>query len=349
MAFTPEHSGILSTASNVLSSAWNKLQGVLNHFDRHDFTPETSLALAPNIDPRFIPRVPMSNANLDLGLLSKLSNEGYKRGKEITAETHPQLYQVWTVMCTRAGLNRVPQLIVAESKVPNAISISDESAVMVSTALLKKLDLREVSAVLGHELGHESSNHTKPRVLAIGGLGLVGLILGNRFAARGGFGRWIKDVENPSHLRRFGHWLFGKQGQPVDVLGALEYMGVGATLGALVGKQISIRPTELEADRKGAAISGDPEGLISALSKLEDGRKQSVWHMLRKIESGYPSTQTRITHLREMSASMPPAQPVIAATEATQSVQSATSPNAQVHAASQAERIAMLQPQAPTL
>jgi heat shock protein HtpX len=348
MSFTPENTGIVSSAGNLLSSAWGKLQGAFGHIARHDFVPEQSLALVPNIDPRFIPRVPMSNANLDLGLLTKLSNEGYKRGKEITAETHPELYHLWTAMCARAGLNRVPQLILAESKVPNAVSITEENAVMVSTSLLKKLDLREVSAVLGHELGHESSNHTTPRIAALTLLGGAGAILGDNFANNGGFGSLIKQVESPGPVRRVSHWLLGNGTQRLGFLAYAAYVLTGGFLGSIAANQISVRPTELDADRKGAAISGDPEGLISALAKLEDGRKNGFLQTLRMVESGYPSTQTRIARLREISAGMPNAQPVIAAIEAPPSLQTAMAPHPQVHAVSQAERI-VAPVQAPSL
>jgi Zn-dependent protease with chaperone function len=290
-----------------LGSLWERMAGL---FHRQDFSIEQSLSQTPGIDPRLVPKAPMNYADLDLGLLVKLSHSGYKRGKEITAASHPELHQIWVSMCQRAGLNRVPQLILAESKSMNAASLTNENAVMVSTALFKKLNLREVTAVLGHELGHESSDHTTPRVLAIGLLGLAGIILGDIFGRHGGFGRYIKEIENPGFLRRFGHWVFGKPSDASLLSTRALYVGAGSFVGTVIGSQLSVHPTELDADRKGAVISGDPQGLISALTKLEGTRThktigQKILRTIGFITSGYPSTENRIAKLQAIANAMP--------------------------------------------
>ncbi len=304
MSLTPISPHIIAVAEESISGLWEKVTGL---FGGQGFAPRMPLEQTPGIDPRFVPRVPMSNANLDVGLLAKLSHEGFKRGKEITAATHPELHHVWVSMCKRAGLQRVPQLVLCDSKAMNAASLHGENAVMISDEMFRRLDLREVSAVLGHELGHESSDHTTPRTWAIGGLGLAGLIAGNVFATRGGFGQFIKDVPNPSWMRRAARSIFGSKEQPATVLGSEVYMALGATAGTAIGSQLSVHPTELDADHKGAFISGDPQGLASALSKLEPPeKKRSMMRHVRFWLSGYPSTENRIAKLHTIAQSMPP-------------------------------------------
>lgn len=343
MSMTPDSANPIVDAGSKLSGTWAKLRGFFFNHD-HYFSTEPTLASMSGIDPFFIPRAPMSSANLDHGLLTKLSNEGYKRGKEITPQTHPELHRIWVDMCGRAGLNRVPQLVLAESRAMNAASMSEENAVMVSTGLLSRLNLREVCAVLGHELGHESSDHATPRVLAHLGLMGAGGVLGNMFARRGGFGAMIKQVENPSALRRFGHYIFGNGTEQSSVLGSGLYIATGGNLGIVAARQFTVHPTELDADRKGAAISGDPEGLASALMKLEGGKVkrtlgQRILHGVHFIISGYPSTENRIAKLHRIAREMPPEiKPAVAVVE-TMAPTIAMGPKPQVSAVESATRV----------
>lgn len=305
MALTPDNVSILpQPVQNLVWGAWSKVTGLFQH---RDFMPELSLANTPGIDPHFIPRAAMSNANLDVGLLAKLGNIGLKRGREITAETHPELYGAWQQMCGRAGIDRIPQLILAESASLNAMSVSGENAVVMTTALLKKLNLREVRAVLGHELGHEASDHTKPRLAALAAFGGGGAVVGDHIAYNGGIGAYMKlDEMKPGRWKNAMHYLFDNGKKPLSMLGYAWYIFLGASAGSVVAAQVSVRPTELDADRKGAMISGDPEALVSALTKLEESRtKNPLIRWYRKIESGYPSTETRKERLREMAHKMP--------------------------------------------
>ena len=310
MGITPTTPTFIAMAEELASSVWSEVTGLFGAAPRHQgLTPEQALLNTPNLDPHFIPRAPMSNANLDVGLLAALGHMGFKRGKEITAETHPQYHKAWVELCRRGGLAHIPQLILVESKIVNAGMIHGEEAGFVTTGLLKRLTFREAIAVQGHEVGHEVSDHMAPRALAYTVLTLGGVLAGNRFADKGGFGALIKQVENPTLLRKFGQWVFGK-GEKSSVLAAEAYMVGGGFLGSVAASQLTVHPTELDADRKGAHISGDPEGLISALNKLEGPhKKRSAWgtikHYFHFITSGYPSNETRTSRLREIAKTMP--------------------------------------------
>lgn len=350
MSFTPDNSFFMLKAQNLFATAKERLQGL---FGYTDFSPEEVLNNTPGIDPRFIAKAPMSNADIDVHVLSQLGSIGLKRGKEITATSHPELYHAWAAMSTRAGLTPPPQLILAESKTINALTLSPQE-IVVTTGLLKLLNLREVTAVLGHELGHGSSNHTTPRVLATGIFGAAGLVLGDHFAYHGGIGHYLKaDVANPGFLRRAALGLFGNGKAPLSFLGSAASVAAGGALGMMVANQVSVRPTELDADRKGALISGDPEGLISALSKLDHGRKASpIRTFFSYLQSGYPSMETRIRRLRELEQRMPaesPAAPMeaVAPVPVAQAEVAMMMPGAQIHSAMQAERVGT--PVAPAL
>lgn len=349
MALTPTGYGFLAVVENALSSAWQSLHGFFTH---PDFSPEAALAATPGIDQHFIPRLPMDAANIDVSVLARLGIMGLKHGKEVTAETHPELYQVWAAMSARAGLKHVPQLIIAESWRVNAFTLSPEE-VVVTTGLLKQMNLREVAAVLGHELGHGVSNHTKPRLMAMGIFAGGGAVIGDGIAHRGGIGSYIRhDVPDAGRFRRAMSAMFGRAGEQLSLLGNLAYIMVGASIGGVIANQFSVRSTELDADRKGVSISGDPQGMIMALSNLE-GRQHSGGGAARRffsrLQSGYPSPQTRIGRLREIAATMPPTEPVVASLMplvdaphlpvAVNAALVADSPGAQIHAVGQAERV----------
>lgn len=301
MAITPSISTIGMWAQSLMQGAFESVKGLLGYGEYSDFSPEEVLKKTKNIDPRFIAQAPMSNANLDVHTLSQLGSIGLKRGREITAQSHPELYIAFAAMSVRAGLKHPPQLILAESKTVNALTVSP-SEMVVTTGLLKLLDLREVSAVLGHELGHGTSDHTTPRLLATGLFAGGGALIGDRLAYNGGLGSLMNhDVPNPSRLRRFGTWLLGRGERPLSLIDSAISIFVGIALGSILANQVSVRPTELDADRKGASISGDPEGLISALQKLESTRKAGpISSFIAHLRSGYPSTQNRISRLRDM-------------------------------------------------
>jgi heat shock protein HtpX len=343
MPLTPTSNSFIDAAQEVVSTAWGKLEGLFGH---QHFSPSVSLESIPGIDPRFLPRVPMANGNLDVHLLGELGKMGMKRGKEITPETHPEFHREWVGMCQRAGLARVPQLILAESKALNAASFTGENAVVMTTGLMQRMNFREVRAVLGHELGHEVSDHTAPRIAAIVGLGGGGALVGNHIANRGGIGSYINyDKMKDGPFKKTLQFVLGTRDKRLSLFANAFYsLGAGLTIGSIAANQLTVHPTELDADKKGAMISGDPEALISALTKLEENHgKFSIVKAYRKLKSGYPSMETRIERLREVARSMPP-QPMeqgpVMMPEDTAVTPTQAAPSAQIHAVSQAERVA---------
>lgn len=255
----------------------------------HHFTPEIALSETKNIDPRLVPRVPMSGADIDTNLSLELSKMGMKHGKLVTAESHPELMQVWKIMSQRAGFTHAPQLIIVESSIINAMTVSPEE-VVVTTGLLKKLDLREVCAVLGHELGHAVSAHKEPRIAAN--------ILFGGGGAWAGYKVWEK-FRQPR--------LLPTSSKLGTIAEELIFVSLGGTIGSMFGNHIAVKPTEFQADLKGAAISGDPLGLVSALNKLESTRGRNSFRALfGYLQSGYPTTEQRIENLKRFASQLPP-------------------------------------------
>ena len=312
----------MALASDDLHLESNNVLGAVSRwaqqlFARADFSPEEALANAPGIDPRLVPRVKMSANDIDVHLLNELGKLGLKRGKLMTAESHPELMQAWQTMSQRAGLKQAPQLILVESKTINALTVTPEEMV-VTTGLLKTLNLREVTAVLGHELGHGISDHHRPRLIARVGLGSLGALGAHTLAQRFGLQKWNRN----SVL--------------MTAVDEAAVLGVGAMVGTVVANQATVRPTELDADRKGAAISGDPQGLANALRKLGSHQgRNPVLNFFMHLKSGYPAVETRIEKLEEIARTMAATPQPVARPQAQPAVQ----PSSQVTGVMASERL----------
>ena len=279
-------------------------RAVTSLFAPAEHSPEYDLLTGPMRDARLVPRVPMSNADIDVGLLTQLSSIGLKRAKQVTDQSHPELMQVWKTMAHRAGLAKAPQLIIAESPSLNALTVNKDE-VTITTGLLRILDLRETAAVLGHELGHVQSDHVGPRTMWMGGLSMLGAFAGNEFGRKGGANTLMHAVGGKVPLvETLRGWFYPKAytNKASSMLGYMAYMGAGVAVGSTAGKHMSVHPTELDADAKGAAISGDPEGLAAALAALQQhSPRTSFMTKVAQMRSGYPSTEKRIEHLRRLA------------------------------------------------
>lgn len=290
-----------------ISSWLGKAQRVVGaFFSPPAHSPEYALLSGPLRDARLAPRVPMNNAEIDVGLLTQLSSIGLKRGKQVTEASHPELMQAWNAMAKRAGMDKAPQLIIAESDTLNALTVNKQE-VVITTGLLKILDLREAVAVLGHELGHVQSDHTTARMLWSGGLAGIGAFAGNEFGRHGGANMLMHHVGNKLPLvEKLRGLLYPKPyvNSASSLIGYSAYIAAGVSMGAMVGRHLSVHPTELDADAKGAAISGDPAGLANALETLQrhvpnKGLKRSM----AQVSSGYPTMAKRVKQLNTMAAS----------------------------------------------
>jgi heat shock protein HtpX len=107
------------------------------------------------------------------------------------------------------------------------------------------LDRREIRGVMAHELAHVKNRDTLTMTITATIAGAISAIA--NFAMFFGGGH---DNERPN---------------PVAMIALM----ILAPLAAMIVQMAISRGREYEADREGAAISGDPEALASALKKIE--------------------------------------------------------------------------------
>lgn len=308
------------------------------HFSGPSFTADEALDRVALIDERLRPRAPMPKDDIEIITRMNLSTMGLRNAQQVTAESHPELFAAWQTLCQRAGYGpKLPQLIVTESAMANAMEISD-SEMVITTGLLKMLTLRETVAVLGHELGHGRHDHMGVRMAALGTFGGAGALVGNYLAK-------VPITPEPGE-----HWLLQRLGpagrflerhfftpvpgtlpRPSSLLGSVVMILAGIGIGQIAANQIAVKPTELQADLDGVAISGDPQALASALTKMKEadprGPVRRWWGYLK---SGYPTVEERVDNIRRAAAERP-AHPVPAALGPV--------PGTQVQGVAHAERI----------
>ncbi|MFB6193595.1 MAG: zinc metalloprotease HtpX [Halobaculum sp.] len=222
----------------------------------------------------------------------------YSMGAKTVSESeYPELHRKLTRLSQQADLPK-PQVAVADTRVPNAFAAgrSQQSAtVCVTTGLLRTLDDDELEGVLAHELAHVKNRDVMVMTIA-------------------SFLSTIAFV-----VVRWG-WLFGggENRQNGGVLVAIAASFVVWVLSFVLIRALS-RYREYAADRGGAAITGEPSALASALATI-DGRMDRVPDddlrgqaemnaffvipirsgVIGKVFSTHPSTEKRIERLREL-------------------------------------------------
>lgn len=213
------------------------------------------------------------------------------RAQPVAAWQWPEIYQVLEQLRQAAGLERVPVLHVIASPVPNAFAVGNvaRAAIAVTDGMLARLDLRELTGVLAHEVSH--IRHGDIRIL-----GLADVI---------------------SRLTRVMSWvgmlllvfslpmLVGGQAGVPPLLVLL--LLASPTLSALMQLALS-RTREFDADLDAASLTGDPQALISALQKMEMpvgglwGRILTPHRQPREpsLLRTHPSTAERVERLRAL-------------------------------------------------
>ena len=221
--------------------------------------------------------------------------------REVDERTAPDLVGMVRDLAGRANLP-MPRVYLFDEAQPNAFATGrnpENSAVAVSTGLLGMLDRREVAGVVAHELAHIRNRDTLLMTVSATVAGAI------------------------STIAQFGFMFGGRSdGRPHPLLGIATALLAPLAAGII---QFAIsRAREYGADRDGALICGDPDGLASALARIEAAARGTVnvaaeqhpatapLFIINPLTAGgidnlfstHPSTQNRIAALRQLAAEM---------------------------------------------
>jgi heat shock protein HtpX len=189
--------------------------------------------------------------------------------KVVTREQAPALHDMVERLCLQADLPK-PKVAVIPTDVPNAFATGrnpKHSAVAVTEGLWKRLEPREVEAVLAHELAHIANRDVLVMTLASFFAMLAGLLA--RFGLYGGMFSGGGNRDNNSTPV----WLI------VFVVSILTYV-----ISFILIQTIS-RYREFAADRGAALLTGAPEYLMSALQRISGAMQTIPTRDLRQVEA----------------------------------------------------------------
>jgi len=223
------------------------------------------------------------------------------KAKEIEKKDNPELYRIVENLCITAGLP-TPKIYISNEEQPNAFTTGrnkENATVVVTKGLLNKLNRRELSGVIAHELAHIGNRDVFLASLVVILVSIVSLL--SRLFLRFNYFRGRRDRKNNSG-------------------GILVLLGfVGALLAPLVALLIRMsisRKREFLADADGALLTRDPQGLASALRKNSSDSSpmkrldSSTAHLyfsspfkgksLSKLFMTHPPVEERIKSLEEL-------------------------------------------------
>jgi heat shock protein HtpX len=209
-----------------------------------------------------------------LGRVSPKMVLGLYKARPLLEHEAPELHDIMRELSKRADLHAVPTLHYVPTKMMNAFAVGreEDSAVAVTDGLLRAMNMRQIAGILAHEVSHIKSGDLKVMGLAdvlnritsiLSNIGLIGIPL-----------------------------VFGT-GINIPFLG-LGLMIAAPTLGGLLQLGLS-RAREYDADLDGATLTGDPEGLASALAILEE-KQGGKWEGLVLPGSRLPQPSLLRTH-----------------------------------------------------
>jgi len=200
----------------------------------------------------------------------------------------PEIYQLLSRLADRASLPYVPKLFYMSGQVMHAFTIGqrENTCIVLSEAMLGRLDARELTGVLAHEISHIC--HHDIWVMSFADI----LSRLTRFLALTGYLLILIYLPQLLFTNTPVPWLL------------LLILIVAPNLSALLQLALS-RSREYSADLEAAHLTGDPLGLASALKKIEyyqgswferilfPGRKSADPSLLRT----HPVTEERIKRL----------------------------------------------------
>lgn len=223
------------------------------------------------------------------------------RAQHVSQKDYPQLYDIVEKLAMKADLP-MPKVYIMENPTPNAFATGrnpQNSAVAVTTGIMKILNRDELEGVIAHELSHIKNRDILVSTIAAT---LVGTI---------------------TFIARMAGWaaMFGGRSERDrdNVFADLALMIIAPIAAVLIQLAIS-RSREYLADESGAKITGNAMGLANALNKLSHANEAlpmanagtSSAHMfivnplsgksMMKLFSTHPPLEERIQRLKEIAA-----------------------------------------------
>lgn len=181
-----------------------------------------------------------------------------------TKEEDLKLVNILDSLMLSSGLTTKPKLYVVEDSQPNAFATGrnpENAVICVTTALLEKLDYYELEGVIAHEMSHIKNYDIRLSCVVSVMVGFI-VMLSDMFS-RMLFWGGINDRDRDNNSR----------GSAILMLIGLICLILSPIFGSLMQLALS-RKREFLADSTAIEFTRNPDGLISALEKLENDPNQ---------------------------------------------------------------------------
>ena len=180
------------------------------------------------------------------------------KARPATKEEDQKLVNILDALMITAGLPNKPRLYVVDDAQPNAFATGrnpQNAVICVTTGLLEKLDYYELEGVIAHEMSHIKNYDIRLSCVVSVMVGFI-VMLSDLFS-RALFWGGIKDRDSDS------------KANGILMLIGLVFLILSPIFGSLMQLALS-RKREFLADSTAVEFTRNPDGLISALEKLEN-------------------------------------------------------------------------------
>ncbi|MGN1407678.1 zinc metalloprotease HtpX [Lactobacillus sp.] len=229
--------------------------------------------------------------------------------QELQEKDNPQLFHIVEDMAM-VGQVPMPKVYLIPDQSPNAFATGlspDKSAVAVTQGLLDMMNREELEGVLGHEISHIRNYDIRLSMVALVLVSAISFIAD--FAQNWmwfGFGGRRRDDDDDEGGSTIG--------MIIGVIGVIFVLILGPLAASLAQMALS-RNREYLADAGSVELTRNPQGLISALRKIENSQPMkeansasaSLYiedpvrtHSLSHLFDTHPPTEERIKRLEQM-------------------------------------------------
>lgn len=224
---------------------------------------------------------------------------------EIEKKDNPRLYRIVENLSITTGMP-MPKVYIINDPAPNAFATGrdpNHASVAATTGLLEILEDAELEGVMAHEMGHIQNYDIRVMMIVFACVSVIGLM-------------------SDFMMRMF---LFGgnrrrsESGHPFLLLLAIVMMVLAPIVAVLVQLAVS-RRREFLADATGALTTRYPEGLASALKKIQatgsamQRQNSSTAHLffanplkgknISKFFATHPPIEERVAKLQKMGTEL---------------------------------------------
>lgn len=229
--------------------------------------------------------------------------------QELREEDNPQLFHVVEDMAM-VGQIPMPKVYLIPDQSPNAFATGlspNKSAVAVTQGLLDMMNREELEGVLGHEISHIRNYDIRLSMVALVLVSAISFIAD--FAQNWmwfGFGGRRRDDDDDEDG--------GSLGMIIGVIGIIFTLILGPLAASLAQMALS-RNREYLADAGSVELTRNPQGLISALRKIENSQPMQAANSasaslyiedpvrrpnMSHLFDTHPPTEERIKRLEQM-------------------------------------------------